>query len=433
MRNVRLSVATASYLLGGGLYVTGVVFGTYSFIHFLLSLIPIAGLLYWLRVGLLTQGLVSPFVIACAVWVILLAVGLLIGAFRQPVRKEVFAYARWIVATAIAGRVGIVVSIISIVLALLLRVIATTLFFFLPSRSWHIDAGKLAVLGLIVTTFFLFTSIYFFPGGAHHFTEYAVALVNGTKLNTYVAQRDIGYPFLLLLSGYTIFGSFIGVTLIEAVFAILMPVLVYCSIRRASPAAALYAGAATILSLAPIYFFKWIHHDQAFVFFTILVIATLANFLQSRKNVFLYCFTIAALAASFTRPAGNLLFPVLLVVAYITVRGRIVHYLACLLIFISAATLYQWHRYEIFDMRNQASVPSYSGQQIFYNLYINSAELGIRISPDIGPNLKHVTEVLREKLQPNLRESVYLQKLMGELPPAFIEENVYALHAGPAD
>jgi hypothetical protein len=307
----------------------------------------------------------------------------------------------------------------------LLSIFATPIAFLLPSRSWHVDAGKIALLGLGATTYFLFTSIYYFPGGADQFMYYAHALAEGKTLAPAISQRDIGYPLLLLLSGYTINGSFIGITLITAAFAILMPMLVFVSIRRASPVAAFYTGIASIISLSPIYFFKWIHHDQAFIFFTILVIALLANFLQSRKYAFLYFFTLAALAASFTRPAGNLLFPVLLVIAYITVRGRIVHYLACLLIFVAAAALYQWHRYEIFDMRHKDSVPSYSGQQIFYNLYINSGEFGIRISPDIGPNLKRATEVLRQKLQPNLRESAFLQHFLEDVPPAFVEEHVY--------
>jgi hypothetical protein len=157
----------------------------------------------------------------------------------------------------------------------------------------------------------------------------------------------------------------------------------------------------------------------------VLVIALLANFLQSRQHGFLYAFTFAALAASFTRPAGNLLFPVLLVVGYVTVRGRIVHYIACMLIFAAAVALYQWHRYEIFDMRNQASIPSYTGQQIFYNLYINSGDFGIRLSPpDIGPNLVHVTEILRQRLQPSIRESEYMKSVFAELPAAFSEKNL---------
>jgi hypothetical protein len=305
-----------------------------------------------------------------------------------------------------------------------LSVIATQVAFLLPSKSWHIDAGKLALLGLVVTAFFLFTSMYYFPGGAYQFMEWTDAIVQGKTLHPTIAQRDIGFPLLLLLGGYTVWSSVIGVTIIHALFAVLMPVLVYWSLVRTSPTVAFYAGLFSIISLVPIYFLKWIHHDQTYIFFLLLMVALLVNFLQSRGHGFLYGFTVAALAASFSRQAGNLLFPVLLVAAYVMVRGKVIHYLACALIFITAVALYQWHRYEIFDMRHQPSIPSYTGQQTFYNIYINSREFGVRLSPEIGPNLKHITEVLRAKLQPNVRDSVYVTAMTRDLPAAFVDEYI---------
>src|SRR5262249_34064375 len=158
---------------------------------------------------------------------------------------------------------------------------------------------------------------------------------NGNTLEPIIASRDIAFPLLLVLGGYTIWGSFIGITLIHAVFAILMPVFIYWTLVRASPTVAFYAGLASIISLVPIYFLKWIHHDQTYIFFIILVIALLANFLQTGRFGFLYGFAVAALTASFSRQAGNLLFPFLLVIAYVTMRGRIVHYVACALIFVA--------------------------------------------------------------------------------------------------
>jgi hypothetical protein len=303
-------------------------------------------------------------------------------------------------------------------------IVATPLAFFLPCKSWYVSAGKLVLLGLGVTTFFLFTSLYYFPGGASQFTDWANALVQGKALDPNIAQRDIAFPLLLVLGGYTVWGSFIGVTLIQAIFAILMPVLVYWSLVRLSPSVAFYSGIVSIASFAQLYFIKWIHHDQTYIFFVILVIAVLANFLQTRKYGFLYGFTLAAVAASFSRPAGNLLFPVLLGAAYLSARGRIVHYLACALIFACAVVLYQWHRYEIFEMRNQASVPSYTGQQIFYNLYINSRAFGVRLSPDEGPNLRQVTEALRVKLQPNVRDSDYIKPLLSDLSAEFLNRYI---------
>jgi hypothetical protein len=298
-------------------------------------------------------------------------------------------------------------------------IVATPIAFFLPSKSHHVDAGKVALLAIAITIFFLFTGTYWYPGGASHFLAYADAILHGQKLSAEIAQRDIGYPLLLLLGGYEIWNSVIGITLIQAAFAILMPILVYYSLVGTSPTIAFYAGILSALSLAPVYFLKWIHHDQTYMFFMMLVIAMLAVFLQSREYRFLYFFTFAAIAASFSRPAGNLLFPIVLGVAYVTVRGRILHYLACVVIFVVVAAIYQWHRYEIFDMRHQPSVPSYTGQQVFYNLYVNSGEFGIRLSPDLGPAMRQITEKLREQLRPDLRESKFIQAATGQYPAEF--------------
>jgi hypothetical protein len=287
-----------------------------------------------------------------------------------------------------------------------------------------VDAGKLALLGLAITVFFLFTGTYYFPGGAHQFLAYADAVLYGHKLPSEVAQRDVGYPLLLLLGGYPGWESILGITLIQAAFAIMMPILIYWSLLAASPTIAFYAGALSAVSFAPIYFLKWIHHDQTYIFFVVLVTVMLAVFLQSREYRFLYFFTLAAIGASVSRPAGNLLFPLLVIVAYVTVRGRIAHYLSCVMIFVTVAGLYQWHRYEIFDMRHQASIPSYTGQQIFYNLYVNSAEFGVRLTPDLGPALRSITESLRSSLQPNVREAPYMQTLIAQYPPDFANNHI---------
>ena len=181
--------------------------------------------------------------------------------------------------------------------------------FFLPAPNPHVDIAKLGFVSILVVGFFLFTSPYYFPGGADQFTDWANALAHGTKLPPQIAQRDIGFPLLILLSGYTVNGSFIGITLIHALFAILMPLLLYLAVYRLSQPVAFLTAACAIISLAPIYFMKWIHHDQSYIFFTILSVALLARYVQGRNYFYLYSFTLAVIAASVSRPAGNVLFP----------------------------------------------------------------------------------------------------------------------------
>src|ERR1700690_655441 len=248
--------------------------------------------------------------------------------------------------------------------------------FLLPSRSMHVTAGKLALMSMLVTTFFLFTAGYHFPGGASHYPNWADAIVHGMTLPATVAQREVGFPLLYILGGFPFTHSFIGITLIFAAFAVLMPVLVYWSLMRASPTIAFYMGLVCILSLAPFTYMKFFYPDQADMFFNLLAVALLIEFFWTGRFRMLYFFTLAALAASFTRTAGNLMYPVLMTIAYITVRGRFRHYFGCALIFVLATGAYQWHRYEIFDMRHQASTPSGKGMQIFYSTYLYLGDFG---------------------------------------------------------
>jgi hypothetical protein len=304
---------------------------------------------------------------------------------------------------------------------------ATPAALFLPSRSTYISMGKLALIGMLVTTFFLFTSAYNFPGGASHYPNWAEAIVHGTKLPPTVAQREVGFPLLYILGGFTFTHSFIGITLILAVFAILMSLLVCWCLADVSSAVGYYMGLACIVSLAPFTYLKFFYPDQAYMFFNLLTVALLVKFIQSKGNFrLLYLFTLTAIVASFMRTAGNLMYPVLLAIAYFSVRGRLRHYLSCILIFSLAAGLYQWHRYDIFDMRNQPTIPSGKGMQILYSTYLYLGDFGLRLSPDFGPNTKRLFERMREELGSNVRESPLIQKGLGATPPDFMEKNFYA-------
>jgi hypothetical protein len=195
---------------------------------------------------------------------------------------------------------------------------------------------------------------------------------------------------------------------------------------RAAPTIAFYMGLVCILSLAPFTYMKFFYPDQADMFFNLLAVALLIEFLWTGRFRMLYFFTLAALAASFTRTAGNLMYPVLMAIAFVTVRGRFRHYFGCLLIFVLATGAYQWHRYEIFDMRNQPTIPSGKGMQTFYGTYLYLGDFGYRLSPDLGPNTKHLLEELRQELQPNVRDSALIKRALHKAPSENVERLVFA-------
>ena len=286
------------------------------------------------------------------------------------------------------------------------------------------DLIKLGLLSLLVTGFFLFTAGYYFPGGANHFTAYAQALADGGTLPPSIAQRDAGFPMLLWLSGYTYHDSLIGVTLFHALFALVMPLLIYWVVAAYSRVIAFYAGLASVVCLAPVLFMKWVHHDQTYVFFLVLTTCVFVRFIQSGRIALLYGFLASVIGASFSRPAGNVLFPVFLLIGLIWRPRQWVHYVIVTLVFVAALVGYERHRYQIFDMAHQETMPSYTGQQVFYNAYINSADYGVKLSPDVGPNMASLDRELRKKLKPTVRDAPFLANAFTQWPEAFADEYI---------
>jgi hypothetical protein len=270
------------------------------------------------------------------------------------------------------------------------------------------EAGQLAILffGLAAIVFFLISLPYTVPGGAQHFIDWANILVTGGRGSPDMAQHDIGYPLLLVLGGYPFTHSFAGITLINAVFAVLMPLLVYGIIGRERPTLALLGAFATILSTAPYVFMKMIHHDHAYMFFTLLTLYLGVNFLRRQAYPCLYLMTLAAIAASLTRPAGNLFFFVAIGFAAAAGPRRWHHYSLCFLLFVAVAGSYALHRHQV---RLDDPKDSYTGRQIFYNPYVNSREFGVPISPELGPAMAQLVTSLRSGLAAHPIDSLFFQ------------------------
>jgi len=305
---------------------------------------------------------------------------------------------------------------------------------FLPGGSSRADHAKLGLLSAIVVGFFLFTGETWLPGGGRNFTTYAEGILTGKTLLPGLAQCDIGYPLLILLSGYPYFHSLIPIFLIQATFAIVLPLLTYEALCRFSPTLAFYTALAGIISLSGIYFMKMLFHDQTFMFFSILMICLLMLFVQTKNLRLLYGFTFAAIAASLTRPAGNLLFPFFIFAAFILVRGKPRHYLICLAIFFSCLGLDRWHRYVIFDTEHAAETPSYTGKQLLYNPYINSYDYRILLLPKyVGPNTASLKDNLYENLKPGvttyIRENYVAKDASRVSAQKFAEANMYPFTA----
>lgn len=305
---------------------------------------------------------------------------------------------------------------------------------FFPGDSRLVDQAKIILFGTVVTGFFLFAGQTWLPGGGRNFAKYAEALLRGGVLSPELAQCDIGYPILVLLSGYPLLHSLIPLFLIQATFSIALPIFIYQALCRFSRFIAFYVALAGIISLTPVYFMKMLFHDQAFMFFSILMLCLLMRFVQTRKLSLLYGFTFAAIAASLTRPAGNLLVPFLLVLAFIIVRGKTIHYVACLGIFFGCVAVDRWHRYVIFDLKNATETPSYTGRQFFYNPYVNAFDYQIRLLPEfLGAGTVQLKDALYGRFKSDvatyIKEKYVSNDAAQEAARTFAEVNMYPFTA----
>lgn len=290
-----------------------------------------------------------------------------------------------------------------------------TISFLIPGPDYWRNLVPISVLSAAMACFFLWTSHYCVPGGANCFTEYAEVLANGGAMDAgALAQRDLGFPLLLWLTGYCYTHSFIGITILHAIFAILIPILIYLTIGEAFPVAAFGGAVAAIASMLPYQFMKWIHHDQAYVFLTVLFVYVATRYARTPGYRHLYTLTVVAMLVSITRPAGNAVFPAALCLAYVIKPQKLVPFALCAGLFVTCTIAYKCHRQHFADAGPGGEVPSYTGQQIFFNLYLHSAENGIHLSEDLGSSTRELANVMRRLAAPTPRESPFLKSWVDE-------------------
>lgn len=292
----------------------------------------------------------------------------------------------------------------------------------LPTHDHRANVTKIATLSLFPTTFFLFAGVYTFPGGAHLFVMYADYLAHGGVLRPDIAQRDIGYPLLLWLTGVTYTGSFIPITLVQTAFTYLLPLMIYKAIDPRFPCLAFVTALLSMASFAPYHFMKWIHHDHPYLFFTVLTALCFILLTRAQTPKHAYTMTLAAILASLTRPAGNLVYPVLLGIAALLKPRMWRHYLVCLLLFCCMLYGYYLHRTTAFDVREGKPMPSYTGIQVLYNFFVNSSELEVPLSPALGPNMQSLYAKLEASLRPDPDKSVQLQHFLDAFKKGYSEE-----------
>ena len=285
-----------------------------------------------------------------------------------------------------------------------------------------ISCNLIRVLALsgAIGLFYLYFGSFGVETGAASYEDWANALVNGDDLthNAALQWRDIGFSLVLLLSGFSFTHSFIGFAIVQVLMAITIPGLIYLSLRPWFPIGSFYIAIGSTLTLAPFLMFKDVHHDQSYIFFQMLTVFIASSYVATTQSSKLYWTTLSAFAMSLMRMVGKYIFPVFLLAIYVQARGKIRHYVACLVLFTACATAYTAYRNSVLG-----DPPPILGQQVFYNVYLNSADYGVKITPDIGPATRAVLERTYQSFLPSPAKSAIYKD--GPSPPEFMAEHFY--------
>ena len=295
-------------------------------------------------------------------------------------------------------------------------------------RTRPFDLIRIYSLGAIPAFFFLYFGNVYIEPGASEFIKVAELMLGNAHLDGGLLNggqgREIGMALIWLLSGYELSHSLTGVIIIQVLMGLAIPVLCYLTLHPWLPRTAYYTGIAVALSLAPILLAKTLHHDQPYIFFTILALYAFNRYTLTKSVGALYGMTASIFAAGLMRDAGTGLFWLLMPICALGAgRGNFKYIVLAVLMFVGANTAYARYRATLQgNAATQTLDVAAPGIQLFYNIYVNTSEFGVVLSPELGPNVTWILNGLHECLLPSPGESKELANMPGS--PQFKKENV---------
>lgn len=289
-----------------------------------------------------------------------------------------------------------------------------------PSDIYRNNFLKIFVLSSLFSVCFLFFSGYVLPGGAIHYTDWALALDSGGQLPLGHAQRQVTMGLIYWLTGFAEHRSYIGITLVYFLFGLVTPLVVYACMARMSLSVAFYISLGLILSLAPFTYVKFFYPDQIYMFVLLMGVASLIGYIWTAETRYIYMFTIAFIVLALTRTSGMFLLPLVFLCGYLAHRIHVAHLLVCALLIVSAFAINKHHRTEVFNLEVEQEVsPTGKGMQIFYATYMWMKDFNYPLSEDLGPNTKLLFDNMRKNLQSSPLDSDLLKANLSDSPNDF--------------
>lgn len=292
----------------------------------------------------------------------------------------------------------------------------------LGPASKSFDLLRISALSAAIGFFLLYVGNIGVENGSSLNVEWAEAIVNGTKLvgNKAFYLNEVGMPLIILVSGYTFTHSLVGLIIIQTLMAMSLPALAYLTLRPWFPKTAYVTAIVSIISLSPFLLMKTFHHDEPYMFFMMLGLSLINRYVWSQRPINLYAMTFVTILYSLIRQAGRGIYPFLVLACLLeSSRRNYRHLVICVLAFIVANVAYLHYRESMLGR-----LP-FLGTQIFENVYFNSAEYGVRLSADFGPNMKTIIDRMYKCSLPSPAQS---KKFHEYLPPnvaSFAQDNFY--------
>ena len=197
--------------------------------------------------------------------------------------------------------------------------------------------------------------------------------------------RTPGYPLLMILGGVPFFNSFIGLLILQAIMAIIIPILIYRTLLLIKPRIAFLGAMLSIVSMYPYVYSKVIMTEQAFIFVCTLLIYLMTLYHKTSKPLYIYYVSACLIFLVLIRPSANFMFIIIFSFCLFTCRRNYKHVISSIVIFfiISAA----WPSWVVLHSNSVIITESLAERikmTIFYKIYsLNTKEINY-ISPANG-------------------------------------------------
>lgn len=283
------------------------------------------------------------------------------------------------------------------------------------SKSKRIDHGLIVLVALsaVVTTFWLFTQPLGYTSDSTTYIQLADYLVNKRPADSFLFFRTPGYPIVLLLGGVPWTGSFIGPLVIQALMAVAIPGIFYCTVKLYCPRAAFPVTTLLIATLVPFAYSKAIMPDHAFIFSLMLLFFLIALYDRRRRPILVYTIACVAIFSAALRPSANFIGYILLIGVLVIETRQYRHVIAALaLVFVASATWSIWVALHVMP-GSSINLNDKSTDRVvlsaFYTIYSMNTADATYIDPANGPSSDTMHRYLKDFV--DVYESAWADRL----------------------